>query len=348
MKKVMIVVAAMAMIAFSGCKKDSDTFMLRVTGVNAESSDKEGWYNVGNQVVFQQGDQVFVNGLQKRLELEADAIDAAGNYSRFAMVEMCPDQLNYPATLLYPASAYSYDDVTDAMSTTVPVRLTMPAAGTAYAVSLRQGDFVSQWPLVAYLDEVTRGSVFSLKNTTALIAPAIKFGANFISSFNQQYSTNYTSAATLTVTEVRFLSDNYIAGPGFVENIETANNDNPACVFHVDPTWEPSNIIYAYPAEDTPAITVTNGDRIDIVGNFPVAELPNGANVKMVIYFTINEGGNSQEMTYVSDNLTVGQNGLSIRRNERTTMTAPFFSTRTDFHNFYFGHEDILPSNLPL
>lgn len=342
MKKVMIALAAVAMVAFAGCKKDSDTITMNVGFNDDLNSVKEGWYNYGNQVVFQAGDMCIVNGTRYSMQLAYDDVTASDpsnfTYSRFATIKMCPDMLHAPAWMLYPSNAF-YEDNTYGFGFDLSDMVSMPEPSTPafYMTSLTSG--YSEWPLCAYIPSVANGQTFNLKNTTALVAPAVKWGSDFIGEFNANYGTHFsTSNAKVTVNKVTLYSDQNIAGSGYVSNVETAADANPTCLFVIDENMQDgwaNTQIEAVPTYNNNSNNAIIGvsDNYVTVGNIAVPVLTSGY-IWMDMEFTITENGQTpKHMLYHSGRAAIGTD-LTLVRSKRTTMVANFFSSNPDWNKF--------------
>lgn len=336
MKKVMFALAAVAMMAFVGCNKN-ETITVKVTGGD---SDKSGWYNYENQVVFEaNADEAYINGgLYTVVPTTDDGSLTGTGYSRNATIELNGEMVNLPAIMAYPSTVAWMDDPVNVSVSLNPVVSHMPYPSTAegYVSSLSTG--VSEWPLVAYLPNVQNGCTFRLMNTTALINPSVKFGYDFCASLMTANRIDFI-ASKLVVNKVYLMSDVALAGNGYVEHVTSANDATPECNAII--TDDATNTV-----EATPDVRLQFTNYLDAhqsVGGIAVPKMATGDKLQMVMWITLSDNaGHEAQFTYTS---ALGVNGTNIQvaRSRRTTIVADFYSQRADFSQLVDGH--IVPVN---
>lgn len=346
----MIAVAAMAMIAFAGCKKESNTITLGVGMEQPQGSDKEAWYNAGNQVAFEVNDAALINGRVYELTLDP-AGNVAGNstYSLLAKVELNGAELSRPAYMYYPANDFQYNETYTAPDMAQHVMSLLNPYGSMY-MPLCSNDFGAittagnEWPLVAYLPRVEQSCVFKLKNTTALFAPAVKVGQNFIDSYNAKFSTNisYDNFRVRLNSMTVYCPEHPLFGVGYIENPESAYNDDAACKFRIDPALgnDYNNTLVAYTGRNNGVGIVRNDahqamDIIQYVGYCPVPEYTDGT-LNVVMNFTIMDDDTEvATYNYTANPITINSN--TLLRNQRCTLVLDCYSPRAA-NSDWWGH----------
>ena len=122
MKKISILVAAFAMIAFTGCNDKNEQgaltpdengmVSLNLAGESYSSNVKQGYYAADQYIEFQIGDQCYGNAALADLTLidmttmeDIPTTDPTAT-SRYARLSIPSDNLTFPFTILYPAKGF--------------------------------------------------------------------------------------------------------------------------------------------------------------------------------------------------------------------------------------------------
>lgn len=333
------VLAAIAMIAFAGCKKEESGMVTLKVGVeNADGMDKQT-YNVQlNRIMFNGQDAMVINGGVygvRPLNEDNDPYTTGLNSYRA--------DLNIPGNVLYgqrflagyPALAFDGDYDAAADSWNLKYDEVEWSAGLWGESDMicdvnaldEQGNvainpsFYRTWPMVAY-DEcgscIAENGRFLLRNTVAVVSPSFIYGINWFSAMNDQFGMGYdmnniTNANQLPAIEVDQVvlrsSVEPLFGPAHVEGVST---DNPIVV--MDASRGTNGMITlnncgTYTSQNNPNFT-----NPCIIGQIPVAVFQNETGFQMDVFFTI---GN-YHFVYHSDVVTFNENTLV--RSKRTVL----------------------------
>ena len=216
MKKYSILVAAFAVLAFVGCKKDNNGSLvadqngmitLEMSGETHQDNGKQSFFGTANRIFFNEGDQMIVNGSVCNVTPQAVAGDelATEFQSYKAKVAILAEYAYTPLYAMYPAEAFTlgtaadYSDMTVEMFNNVDLFTVADAA-----VTLGSATYYQPWPMTAYLENLNTPRI-QLKNNIALVTPSVKFGYPFVNQFVQDNNLNVTvdpNTRTFMVTMV--------------------------------------------------------------------------------------------------------------------------------------------------
>ena len=203
MKKYSILVAAFAVLAFVGCKKDNNGSLvadqngmitLEMSGETHQDNGKQSFFGTANRIFFNEGDQMIVNGSVCNVTPQAVAGDelATEFQSYKAKVAILAEYAYTPLYAMYPAEAFTlgtaadYSDMTVEMFNNVDLFTVADAA-----VTLGSATYYQPWPMTAYLENLNTPRI-QLKNNIALVTPSVKFGYPFVNQFVQDNNLNIT------------------------------------------------------------------------------------------------------------------------------------------------------------
>ena len=292
------VLAAIAMIAFAGCKKEESGMVTLKVGVeNTDGMDKQTYNTQLNRIMFN-SEAMYINGGRygvAPLNEDSDPYTTRDNSYRGG--------LNVPGNVLYghsfiagyPADVYAgaYDATTDTWV------LADGMMDESYMIcDVNTDDFGNvvmssdyrAWPMVAY-DEcgscIAESGRFLLKNTVAILSPSFLYGVNWFNAMNTKFQMNYgpltaSNLPAVTVTKIEIISSSeLLSGDAYVEGVTTAN---PLLVMDGRPC---ENMITLYDCGTYTSEQNTNFVNPNIMGQIPVAVFQNATNLRMNMYFTI-------------------------------------------------------------
>ncbi|MBR3413309.1 MAG: hypothetical protein IKG81_11545 [Bacteroidales bacterium] len=350
MKKISILVAAFAMIAFTGCNDNNEQgaltpdengmVTLNLAGESYGSNDKQGYYAADQYIEFQIGDQCYGNAALADLTLidmstmeEIPTTDPTAT-SRFARLSILSDNLTFPFTILYPANAFQEGAVEDFPEWNVPMATNVqwiPENATAgYRTTVLAGQ-TSAWPMAAQVTDF-RGT-YQLKHTVAILTPAFKFGTAYLLALSRAYPNDFAYAIgddiALTVDSVVLTSSNsMLTGNAHV------NFDNPAEPTLVMDGTVPANgdVLIVKPNSSNlfDYFTPASGNDIPTVnlGNVCVAPKHTGDQLQMTFYFTLDDGTNFYHFVYTGNDVTLTETpeAMSVLRSFRTTLSMNLYN----------------------
>ena len=344
MKKISILVAAFAMIAFTGCNKEKENqgftpdengmVSLNLAGESYSSNDKQGYYAADQYIEFQIGDQCYGNAALADLTLvdmttmeDLPTTDPTLT-SRFARLSIPSDNLTFPFTILYPANIFVEGAVEDFPEWNVPMAANVRWIPENRTVGYRSTVIPGQtcvWPMAAQVTDF-RGT-YQLKHTVAILTPQIKFGTAYLQALSRKYPNDFAYTVgddiALTVDSVVLTSSNSMltgnahvdftnpAEPTLVmDGTVPANGD----VLIVKPNS--ANIFDSYAPGDAETDPTYN------LGNITCAPKHAGDQLQMTFYFTLDDGTSLYHCVYTGRNATLGEEALdnSVLRRCRTTL----------------------------
>ena len=330
MKKYSILVAAFAVLAFVGCKKDNNGSLvadqngmitLEMSGETHQDNGKQSFFGTANRIFFNEGDQMIVNGSVCNVTPQAVAGDelATEFQSYKAKVAILAEYAYTPLYAMYPAEAFTlgtaadYSDMTVEMFNNVDLFTVADAA-----VTLGSATYYQPWPMTAYLENLNTPRI-QLKNNIALVTPSVKFGYPFVNQFVQDNNLNITvdpnNLPTLNVEKVVISSSdqNLYGDNGYIEGL---NTQEPKLVFPGTPT--------------TPSGIIATGTSEWLLGNVAVPPMSDGKHVKMNVYFSlVFDGMEPIDCLYEGDEIVL-PNDRAIGRSRRATFVCNLFDADID------------------
>ena len=335
MRKITILVAAFAMIAITGCKKEENrglvpdengmvTFTTSGEYYTNNNGDKQTYYR--NRIMFDNGDQMWFNGVAAAIDCY-DINDASNHptHSYWGKVSVPAASVVDDNVMLYPKELFTAGTAADYSDWTVEMydEVEMLPSGSYYAAL--PGAYQS-WPMAAH----TGTNNFLMKNAVALLAPSIKYDYDFV--YYAQLAGKFGTATVsfdednlpeLLLTKVVLTStDAKLAGIGHINGLYT---DAPTLVMNEDATN--GYHITAYPVNElNPAIEPTGSNEY-IMGNIPVAPMATGKHLQVTYYFTLTFPGDDATtaptvfyVKYVGNNVELTGGQVSVLRSQRTTL----------------------------
>lgn len=342
MKKITLALAAIAMIAFAGCKKENNGFVadqngmvtFRASGENFMNADKQTYDGFMNRIMFDNGDQAYFNGQETAINcydpLAADPEAPVAN-SYYGTLTVPGSLVLSDNVILYPSSLYTAGTAADYSDWTVTMwdEVDLLPSGE-YEVAMP--GLYQSWPMAAH----TTGNQFVMKNAVALLAPAVKYGYSFVAAaalagnFNNEPFTR-TDLPELKLTKVVVnSSDAILTGNGHLNGATTAT---PYIVMDNDDMA--GHQVVATPIDMYNPAIPAGGSAEYIMGNIPCAPIALHKHLQVNYYFTLTftytpaEATTPTTVTYyvkyqgADVELTGGQ--LSVERSMRTTMICNLF-----------------------
>ncbi len=341
MKKYSILVAAFAVLAFVGCKKDNNGSLvadqngmitLEMSGETHQDNGKQSFYGTANRIFFDEGDQMIVNGSVCNVTpLAVTGDDLATEYRSYkAKVSILAEYAYTPLYAMYPADVFTLGTATDYSDMTVEMYNDVDLFTVADNNVILTGSSYQPWPMTAYLADLNTPRI-QLKNNIALVTPSVKFGYPFVNQFVQDNNLNVTvdpnNLPTLNVEKVIISSSdqNLYGSNGYIDGLTT---QEPKLVFPGTPTT-PSAITCWVPADRGTGIIAT-GTSEWLLGNVAVPPMAAGKHVKMDVYFSLQFGDATPiECIYEGDEIVL-PNDRAIGRSRRATFVCNLFDADVD------------------
>ena len=351
MKKISILVAAFAMIAFTGCNKEKENqgftpdengmVSLNLAGESYSSNDKQGYYAADQYIEFQIGDQCYGNAALADLTLvdmttmeDLPTTDPTLT-SRFARLSIPSDNLTFPFTILYPANAFEQGAVEDFPEWNVPMAANVqwiPENATAgYRTTVLAGQ-TSAWPMAAQVADFR--STYQLKHTVAILTPAFKFGTAYLLALSRAYPNDFAyqigdDVALMVDSVVLTSSNSMLTGNS---HIDYTNPEEPTLVMDgTVPADGDVLIVKPNAANVSDYYLPASGNDIPTVnlGNVCVAPKHAGDQLQMTFYFTLMDiTGTAYHFVYTGNDVTLTETpeAMSVLRSFRTTLSMNLYN----------------------
>ena len=341
MKKYSILVAAFAVLAFVGCKKENNGSLvadqngmitLEMSGETHQDNGKQSFYGTANRIFFNDGDQMIVNGSVCNVTPQAVAGDelATEYLSYKAKVAILAEYAYTPLYAMYPAEAFTLGTAADYSDMTVTMYDTIDMFTVADEAVLLTGGLYQPWPMTAYLENLNTPRI-QLKNNIALVSPSVKFGYPFVNQFVQDNNLNVivdpNNLPTLNVEKVVISSSdqNLYGSNGYIDGLAT---QEPKLVFPGIPST-PSALVCNVPVDRGYGIIAT-GTSEWLLGNVAVPPMAAGKHVKMDVYFSLQFGDATPiDCLYEGDEIVL-PNDRAIGRSRRATFVCNLFDADID------------------
>ncbi len=341
MKKYSILVAAFAVLAFVGCKKENNGSLvadqngmitLEMSGETHQDNGKQSFFGTANRIFFNEGDQMIVNGSVCNVTPQAVAGDelATEYLSYKAKVAILAEYAYTPLYAMYPAEAFTLGTAADYSDMTVTMYDTIDMFTVADEAVLLTGGLYQPWPMTAYLENLNTPRI-QLKNNIALVTPSVKFGYPFVNQFVQDNNLNVTvdpnNLPTLNVEKVVISSSdqNLYGSNGYIDGLAT---QEPKLVFPGIPST-PSALVCNVPVDRGYGIIAT-GTSEWLLGNVAVPPMAAGKHVKMDVYFSLQFGDATPiDCIYEGDEIVL-PNDRAIGRSRRATFVCNLFDADID------------------
>lgn len=350
MKKISILVAAFAMIAFTGCNDKNEQgaltpdengmVSLNLAGESYGSNDKQGYYAADQYIEFQIGDQCYGNAALANLELidmttlEAIPTTDANATSRYARLSVPAANITLPFSILYPANAFVEGTEADFPQWNVPMASIVqwiPENATAGYRTTVQAGMTSSWPMAAQVEDF-RGT-YQLKHTVAILTPAFKFGTAYLQALSAKYPNDFVYAVgddvALTVDSIVLTSTNSMLTGN--AHVDFTNPDEPTLVMDgTVPADGDVLIVKPNSANLSDYYNAASGNDIPTnnLGNICVAPKEAGDMLQMTFYFTLDDGVNYYRFVYTGNNVTLTDipEAMSVLRRCRTTLSMNLYN----------------------
>ncbi|MBQ9865208.1 MAG: hypothetical protein IJM33_07725 [Bacteroidales bacterium] len=350
MKKISILVAAFAMIAFAGCNKEKENqgFTPDENGMvsftmGAESYGpvaKQAYYAYDQYILFEVGDQCYANGYLANIAL----IDPATNNeitgdatatSNLGRITVPAAAATTPFTVLYPAGSFVEGTEADYPAWNVPmnnkVYMIPEVSQEGYHINVDYTESTPNWPMAAQLNDF-RGT-YQLRHAVAILTPQFQFGTTYLTRLAQRIS----AMANIVPTNIALIPDSIILKStnrmlSGNSHIDLTNPDEPILV--MDGTLPATgDSIIIYPSVSAPSYYMAGvGDNPPTtnMGNFTLAPKPRGQqlNLNMKFYFTLSDGTQLFHCVYNGEAFDVTdtpRNG-SVLRGRRTFLGVDLYT----------------------
>jgi len=341
MKKYSILVAAFAVLAFVGCKKDNNGSLvadqngmitLEMSGETHQDNGKQSFFGTANRIFFNEGDQMIVNGSVCNVTPQAVAGDElATEYLSYKAKVAIPAEYAYtPLYAMYPAELFTLGTAADYSDMTVEMYDEVDLFTVADEAVMLSGSSYQPWPMTAYLENLNTPRI-QLKNNIALVTPSVKFGYPFVNQFVQDNNLTVTvdpnNLPTLNVEKVVISSSaqKLYGSNGYIDGLAT---QEPKLVFPGTPET-PSTITCWVPIDRGTGIIAT-GTSEWLLGNVAVPPMAAGKHVKMDVYFSLQFGDATPiECIYEGDEIVL-PNDRAIGRSRRATFVCNLFDADVD------------------
>lgn len=341
MKKYSILVAAFAVLAFVGCKKDNNGSLvadqngmitLEMSGETHQDNGKQSFFGTANRIFFNEGDQMIVNGSVCNVTPQAVAGDelATEFQSYKAKVAILAEYAYTPLYAMYPAELFTLGTAADYSDMTVEMYDTVDLFTVADEAVMLSMSTYQPWPMTAYLENLNTPRI-QLKNNIALVTPSVKFGYPFVNQFVQDNNLNITvdpnNLPTLNVEKVVISSSdqNLYGNNGYIDGLAT---QEPKLVFPGIPST-PSALVCNVPVDRGYGIIAT-GTSEWLLGNVAVPPMAAGKHVKMDVYFSLQFGDATPINCLYEGDEVVLPNDRAIGRSRRATFVCNLFDADID------------------
>lgn len=289
MKK-FFVLAAVAMIAFAGCKKDESAGMLKVGMEDTPYAGKQTYNVFQNRILFNTGDLIQVNGNVYSVNPAGEGSDYGYRQAMIGPIQFAEGESFLAA---YPANEFDAIEG-DAWYLMNGMRMSAQMVcdhNNNMGDVIMPTDVYRAWPMVSYNvcgPCVAQTGSFELLNTVAVLSPAIDYSMNWFNKMIDEYGLSYSRATTnydlpdFVVNSVDIISTNEpLSGDAYVMDFETSN---PLLVMD-----EPEGPNAIYMTANTPIRQRDNAGFINtnIIGQIPVAVFQNNTTITMAIHFTL-------------------------------------------------------------
>lgn len=342
MKKYTFFAVALATIAFVGCNKDNKfvpdengMVSIMLSGEKHVSQDKQAFSGQWDQIFFTNEDSMYVNGGACAITCIPNGDGTSTTESNLGSVAI-PAELVYnplyafyPTSVFTPGTAADYSDWTVTMKNNVVLISPDAEAGVRTPMSAIH----QNWPLTAYVPDVTTNDNVQLKNNVALMTPAVKYGHNFVRDLTRNRLTGETfdgtNYPTLVVEKVVLSSSNTIlTGTGHIEHL---NSSEPYLVMDGEmPTADNPDVMTLFVGDPdaNPGMEVApTGNYTTNLGHAPIAPITDEANhnIHIALHFSLTYPGtnNTYNCVYEGDGIF---NNTNVIRRQRTTLTFDLFS----------------------
>lgn len=318
MKKITVLAAAAAMLAFAACNKEENSNLVAdengmvtftVTGEQFQNDSKQSFHGLYNRIQFDAGDEAYANGqlvaMTPVVEGEGGILEEAIMGSFYAQFNLGSEYIGENGVdIYYPASAYSADG-------TVTMRNHIQLAPKTSTGAMPLYTNYQAWPMSAH----TNNGTFTMYNNIAVLAPMVKYGPNFLSALGRPTTTElYVSNIVLSS------SDQKLTGTGHIEGM---NTNAPYLVMDETVNGTDKLFIDQLTEDDDASIQVGLTNDFQLLGDVYVAPMAAGKHLQMTVYFMLLDGANITYGKYVGNEviLTDTPNTGSILRSMRTHLT---------------------------
>lgn len=317
MKKITVLAAAAAMLAFAACNKEENSNLVAdengmvtftVTGEQFQNDAKQSFYGLYNRIQFDVNDEAYANGqlveMTPVVEGEGGLIEEV-EHSFYAQFNLGSEYIGENGVdIYYPASAYD-ENGNGIVTMRNHIQLAPKGTDAVYLATNYQA-----WPMSAH----TNNGSFTMYNNIAVLTPMVKFGPNFLNALNLPNSTElYVSNIVLSST------DQKLTGAGHIEGMTT---NAPYLVMDETVSGTDKLFIDQVTEDDDMSIQVMQSGDFQLLGDVYVAPMAAGKHLQMTVYFMLIDNGNVTYGKYAGNEviLTDTPNNNSVLRSMRTHL----------------------------
>lgn len=315
MKKITVLAAAAAMLAFAACNKEENSNLVAdengmvtftVTGEQFQNDAKQSFHGLYNRIQFDVNDEAYANGqlveMTPVVEGEGGLIEEVEHsfYAQFSLGSEYIDENG--VDIYYPASAYSADGTVTMRN---HIQLAPKSAANAMPLALNY----QAWPMSAH----TINGSFTMYNNIAVVAPMVKYGPNFAQALSvDQNAELYILNIVLSST------DQKLTGTGHIEGM---NTNAPYLVMDEPVSGGVDKLFVDYGEES--AIQVGQTNNFELLGDVCVAPMAAGKHLQVTVYFALVDDAGIHYGKYTSNEVTLTDtpNNNSVLRSMRTYLT---------------------------
>lgn len=325
MKKYVVLAAAIAMVAFAGCKKEeSGLVTLNIATENTVSNDKQSYEADYSRVIFNDGDDIYVNGIVGSVtalngETDPYTTDGPMGFSYKGQITVDPAAVGSDFLVVYPGPNNGINYVSDEYRCTFVSDFAMVpevAQGyPTYAGTQLTSDY-QPWPMAAYYtcgQCVLEDGRFVLKNAVATLTPSILYGVAWYNAMAARngWDAIYNPAELPAIV---------------VDAVEIVSSDAPLCgeAKLVDlNTSNPRAEIFADRGYQLSAIAVDGTEHYynlnpQFIGEIPVAPIMTTTTLVMNMHFHMIINGTEHYFVYQGGRSTIPAG--TIARGVRTVL----------------------------
>lgn len=337
MKKYVVLAAAIAMVAFAGCKKEEKGLVtLKIGTENVASNSKEAYEADYSRILFEAGDGIYINGVEGYVTpLNGDPDPYTTDYYSFkAQIDVAPSAVSgQEFTAVYPGAdqGIMFEDglYTCEFISTPGLIPEVRVSGHSMGVGIYQ-----PWPMVAHYtcgSCVLEDGRFVMKNAVAVLTPSILYGATWFNEMANRFSFPTASPDELPeiyVDGVDIMSSTIpLYGNAHLENLDT---DAPIAVINDGEGFDGGvSTVNAYASGEGFGYSLSP----QFVGELPIAPFTGRGELTMNMYFHFDWYGNTYYFVYHGERCIVPE--YTLRRGVRTILQV----------NMRDNHLDDVPTN---
>lgn len=316
MKKITVLAAAAAMLAFAACNKEENSNLVAdengmvtftVTGEQFQNDAKQSFHGLYNRIQFDVNDEAYANGqlvaMTPVVEGEGGILEEATMGSFYAQFNLGSEYIGENGVdIYYPASAYDENGIV-----TMRNHILLAPKSSTNAMPLYAN--YQAWPMSAH----TNNGTFTMYNNIAILAPMVKYGPNFAQALHVDQN-----AELYVLNIVISSSDQKLTGAGHIEGMNT----NAPYLVMDEPVSGGVDKLFVDYGEDN-AIEVGQTNNFELLGDVCVAPMAAGKHLQVTVYFAFVDDAGIHYGKYTGNEVTLTDtpNNNSVLRSMRTYLT---------------------------